>query len=128
MDFSFAGVMSVLGIFDIANYSKWIRNNNFKVDFLSLNHPDCLDPNLIPHQFLQPLLAEFEGCIPPTEFLQLLKTEQTEVGIKLFEQYNYLKQYFFRCNIAPEKINNKFFQNYWTWLIGKVKNENRISI
>jgi len=121
VNFEFLAVMSVLGIFDIANYIKWANKNNFKVVFNSINNPDCLDPKYIPQQFLQPITKQFGDHIPPMLFSDLLKIEQPEVGLKLFEQYNYLTQYFSRTDINPKKINNQFFQDYWNWLTNKVK-------
>jgi sulfatase maturation enzyme AslB (radical SAM superfamily) len=128
VNFKFSAVMSVLGIFDIANYIKWAGKNNFEVVFNSINNPDCLDPKYIPQQFLQPIIEQFGDHTSPVLFSDLFKIEQSEVGLKLFEQYNYLTQYFSRTNTNPEKINNQFFQDYWNWLTNKVKNENSIGI
>jgi len=128
VNFKFSAIISVLGIFDIANYIKWASKNNFEVIFNSINNPDCLDPKYIPQQFLQSIAKQFGDHAPPMLFSDLLKIEQPEVGLKLFEQYNYLTQYFSRTNTNPEKINNQFFQDYWNWLTNKVKNENSIGI
>jgi organic radical activating enzyme len=119
--FEFMAVMSVLGVFDIANYTQWIQQHNYKINFFPINQPDCLDANLVPLQFLQPILLEFGKEPPPEIFSKLFKMDQPEVGLKLFEQYNYLIQYFSRTGIEVEKINNQFFQDYWHWLCDKVK-------
>jgi len=40
------------------------------------------------------------------------------VDIKLFEQYNYLKQYFARTGT---EVTNTVFATYWTWLEERFK-------
>jgi hypothetical protein len=41
------------------------------------------------------------------------------VDLKLFEQYNYLKQYFDRTNV--DYLQNTKFASYWNWLTERYK-------
>ena len=113
VNFKFMPVISVLNVFDLPNYVSWIKQNKFKCDFFTLNNPDCLDAKFVPQRFLQPLVAQFGDNTPPELFSDLIKIERPEVDLKLFEQYNYLKQYFDRTNT---KINDTVFEPYWNWL------------
>jgi organic radical activating enzyme len=123
VDFEFSAVISVLNVFDLPNYVSWIKQNKFKCNFLTLNQPDCLSASFVPQRFLQPLIAQFGNDAPPELFSELIKIEKPEVGLKLFEQYNYLKQYFDRTNT---KVKDTVFEPYWNWL--KERHENSIGI
>ena len=105
-------VVSVLSIFDSRNFFNWAQLNQHKVAWGVLNNPDCLDARLIPDQF--------KHQIDPTglpELVQdILKPSKISVDIKLFEQYNYLTEYFRRTNIDPAQTSNWMFGQYWNWL------------
>ena len=118
VNFRFMSVISVLNVFDLPNYVSWIKQNKFECDFFILNNPDCLDAKFVPQRFLQPLVAQFGDNTPPKLFSDLIKIERSEVGLKLFEQYNYLKQYFDRTST---KIKDTVFEPYWTWLEERFK-------
>ena len=105
-------VVSVLSIFDSQNFLNWAQLNQHKVAWGVLNNPDCLDARLIPDQF--------KHQIDPTglpELVQdILRPSKISVDIKLFEQYNYLTEYFRRTHIDPTQTSNPLFGEYWKWL------------
>ena len=110
----FASVISVTSIFDIANFCKFLESTGYSATFSQLNNPDCLDPIYLPDQFKQQIL---DTQIPlPDLVTEILNTDTKTVDLKLFEQYNYLKQYFTRAGIDPTKTPNALFNQYWTWL------------
>jgi hypothetical protein len=115
--FTFTSVVSVLSIFDIANFYSFIANHGYEVEFYQINNPDCLDPIYLPKQFKQQLL---DTLIPlPSLVVEILNTDTKTIDLKLFEQYNYLKQYFTRAGIDPTTTPNSLFDNYWIWLSNK---------
>ena len=117
INFEFLAVCSVLNFFDLPRYQRWIERNGFFLKQFKLNNPICLDPIWIPDQFVQPILNQL--LILP-EFFQQFKEPQPMVDLKLFEQYNYLSQYFERTNINVNTTNEEFNQ-YWAWLEEKFK-------
>lgn len=122
IQFTIMSVISILSIFDLPNFLKWAKP--YSIIFNKLNNPDCLDPGLLPGHILDKIKNQFEQE-PPGVFLELYNKPQTTVDLKLFEQYNYLYQYFSRVGVRPEEVNNAVFQEYWDWLTHKVNNENR---
>jgi hypothetical protein len=107
--------VSGVSIFDLPNFLSWIDQNQFKATFNTVNNPSCLDPTVVPFEFRQHILNSINTEVPVL-IDQLLNSNQTLDDLKLFEQYNYLKQYFDRTNIDLTKINNPLFQSYWQWL------------
>ena len=103
-------VVSVLNIFDLPNFYNWIGNQ--AVEFLPLNNPDCLDARLIPDQFKQ----QIDPTGLPILIQSILQFSKKSVDIKLFEQYNYLTEYFRRTHIDPTQTSNPLFGEYWKWL------------
>jgi sulfatase maturation enzyme AslB (radical SAM superfamily) len=112
--FNFISVVSVLNIFNIAEYQKWLQSNQYRAMFNRLNNPDCLDPCYLPHEFKQLLIAE---SIPDTA-RQALEHSPKMIDLKQFEQYNYLNQYFQRTGT---KITDHRLATYWEWLQQKFK-------
>lgn len=108
--------VSATSIFDLSNFLHWIDQNQFAVKFTLINNPDCLDPMVVPFEIRQRILDEISIDIPPL-IDQVLNYNQPMVDLKLFEQYNYLTQYFNRTNTDVTKVNNLLFQEYWQWLI-----------
>jgi len=107
-------VVSVISIFDIANFCKFLDQFRFPVTFAQINNPDCLDPIYLPKEFKQRIL---DTDVPLPELaIEILNSDNKKVGLKLFEQYNYLKQYFARTNIDPGTTPNALFNEYWAWL------------
>ena len=51
--FFFLSVVSVLNIFTITEYTKWLDRHGYRALFFLLNNPDCLDPGYLPDQFKQ---------------------------------------------------------------------------
>jgi organic radical activating enzyme len=113
INFGFLSVVSVLSIFDLPKFIKW--SQPYRVAFSKINNPDCLDPIWLPMEILDQIHNQFEQD-PPMIFQELYNTPQSLVDLKLFEQYNYLCQYFSRTGINIEQIDNLLFQQYWTWL------------
>ena len=107
------GVVSVLSVFDLANYCSWAKQHQHPLNLLSLNNPACLSPELIPDHFKQRIdLAEV-----PDHVQELMKVRNSnKIDIKLFEQYNYLTEYFHRAGIEPAQTDNQLFVEYWHWL------------
>lgn len=117
--FKFSSVVSVLGIFDLPNFVAWGKSNQYTMNFLKINAPDCLDPIWLPSHVVDQIAQEFGDVDPPEIFKELHQNPQKMVDLKSFEQYNYLSQYFSRTGIVPADINNVIFQDYWSWISKK---------
>jgi len=115
--FIFTPVISVLSIFDISNFQSFILEHDYEIDFSQINNPDCLDAIYLPVEFKQRLL---DTNVPlPKLAKEILTVQAKSVDLKLFEQYNYLKQYFARTNMDPGTTPNALFNEYWAWLSNK---------
>jgi len=112
IQFDFLPVFSILGIFDLANFVRWSKS--YTVNFSRLYGPDCLQPNLLPTSIIEEICQNFGNQPWPKLLQELYENRKEPLDLKLFEQYNYLKEYFNRTKIVPESINNTVFQNYWT--------------
>jgi len=115
--FIFTPVISVLSIFDIANFHSFILDHDYEIDISQINNPDCLDAIYLPDEFKQRIL---DTDVPlPQLAKEILTVRNKSVDLKLFEQYNYLKQYFVRTNLDPNATPNALFNEYWAWLSDK---------
>ena len=110
--YRFLSVVSVLSIFDSRNFYNWAQIGQHEVSWCVLNNPDCLDARLIPNQFKQ----QIDPTGLPNLVQDILQSSKISVDIKLFEQYNYLTEYFRRTNIDPTQTSNWLFGQYWNWL------------
>jgi hypothetical protein len=124
IDFYLLSTVSILSVFDMPKFIQW--SGPYRVEFNKINNPDCLDPVLLPEHILNQVRDQFEQE-PPMIFQELYKKPQFPIDLKLYEQYNYLCQYFSRTGLDPTQIDNSVFQQYWTWLT-EIQNENRNSI
>lgn len=115
VSYRFNSVISVLSVFDLPNYVRWIEP--YTVNFFKVNNPDCLDPKWLPKWVLEQIAGQFSNH--PLVFSELLTLEQSLIDIKLIEQYNYLTQYFSRTDTDPTTVDNAVFQQYWLWLKNK---------
>jgi sulfatase maturation enzyme AslB (radical SAM superfamily) len=115
--FNFTSVISVLSIFDIADFYSFVTQNRYPTVFSKINNPDCLDPINLPREFKQRILNTQVKL--PDLAKEILTFETETIDLKLFEQYNYLKQYFDRTGIDPTATPNALFNEYWTWLSNK---------
>lgn len=111
----FLSVVSVLSIFDLPGFVSWAKTHHHAVDLLPLNNPDCLDPKLLPDQFKQQI--DPDGL--PVFVQDILQPNHGPVDLKLFEQYNYLLEYFNRTQIDPMATSNVLFGQYWDFLSKK---------
>lgn len=105
-------VVSALSLFDLANFVSWCNANSHGYSLLPLNNPDCLDPKLVPHQFRK--LVQCDTL--PKHVCDIVNYTGPTVDVKLFEQYNYLNQYFTRTKIDPTQTSNSAWAMYWQWL------------
>lgn len=112
--FRFTSVLSILSIFDIVNFCKFLDRTGYSTTFSQLNNPDCLDAIYLPKEFKQKILDS--DTLLPDIVTEILNSNNKTVDLKLFEQYNYLKQYFARAGINPATTPNTLFNEYWTWL------------
>jgi len=128
VDYGFLSVVSVLSIFDLAQFVNW--SGDSKICFTKINNPDCLHPKHLPVAIKQQILSSVQGTTVPNFILEMLASTDLQVDLKLFEQYNYLTQYFQRVGIVPQAVDNILFQQYWNWLENFIKAnyENRGSI
>ena len=117
VEFAFLSVISVLSIFDIGNFYSWTTSNQYQTTFDKINNPDCLDPLHLSTEFKQKILNSSSHL--PESVVEILCDTQEPVDLKLFEQYNYLNQYFSRSNIDPNNTGNQLFGEYWNWLSNK---------
>jgi sulfatase maturation enzyme AslB (radical SAM superfamily) len=112
VSYNFLSVVSVLNIFDFPNFFSWTKLNQHIVECRPLNNPDCLDAQLIPNQFKH----QIDPAGLPDWVQDILKPSNILVDIKLFEQYNYLTEYFRRTHTDPAQTSNQLFGQYWNWL------------
>ena len=128
VDYGFLSVVSVLSLFDLDRFVNWIEDSN--VRFIKINNPDCLHPKYLPVAIKQQILSRIQGLDVPKFIPEMLANTDSLVDLKLFEQYNYLTQYFQRVGIVPRTVNNTLFQEYWNWLENFItaKYENRNSV
>jgi sulfatase maturation enzyme AslB (radical SAM superfamily) len=121
VNFGFFSVLSVLSVFDLKNFLHWISDNQFRMHMYPLNNPDCLEVQTVPMEIRQEILKSI-GTFAPSQLIQeSLSDNRVTVDLKLFEQYNYLIQYFQRTNIDPLQINNVEFKKYWKSLQERFK-------
>ena len=113
----FYTVLSVLNIFDISRYLKWNQGQDQYWNVLS--NPICLDVSSIPVVWRTRIWETLES--PPKIIEDQLLSKTEPVDILLFEQYNYLIQYFQRVGIEPAKLDNQLFVEYWLFLESKFK-------
>lgn len=113
-------VISVLNIFDLPNFLPWLDKHRIQQTLIPLNNPDCLSIDWIPKEFKQTIWNKIKHLPNSNKLESYLLTPDSVVDLKLFEQYNYLHQYFTRINIKPGKINNEDFRSYWSWLEQRV--------
>jgi organic radical activating enzyme len=121
IDFELLSVLSVLSVFDLKNYLQWIHKNQFKMQMYSLTNPDCLEVQTVPLSTRQEILNSIELFEPTRVIRESLLDDKVVVDLKLFEQYNYLIQYFQQTNINPLEITSAEFKKYWTNLENKFK-------
>jgi organic radical activating enzyme len=118
----FLSTVSATSIFDLPNFLAWIHDNQYSSNFYLLNSPNCLNPEVVPIEIRQNILKNIKTEIPPLISNILNHQSSTSmVDLRLFEQYNYLVQYFDRTNTDLTKINNPLFQEYWQWLTEQFK-------
>lgn len=117
--YNFLSVISVLSLFDLHRFVKWI--NGRKTHFSTVTNPDCLNPMYLPPFIKRQILSNISEFNLPKFVTDGLVNEDLSVDLKLFEQYNYLKQYFQRVNINPALVDNVLFLEHWSWLEEKFK-------
>jgi organic radical activating enzyme len=118
--FKLMSVVSALNIFDLHNFLPWIQDNRYCIDgFYRVNNPPPLDPAVVPAEFRSQVFDLIDKNLLPEHVGVILQEPDSLVDLKLREQYNYLKQYFERTAIDPNKVDNKLFVDYWTWLTWK---------
>ena len=110
----FLSVVSILNIFSIGQYQTWLDQRGYRSNFFRIQNPDCLDPCYLPEQFKQIVQAHNL----PISARDSLNHLPGMVDLKLFEQYNYLTQYFQRTNT---QITDPVLAKYWAWLTEKFK-------
>ena len=115
IDYYFSSVISVLSIFDLVNFLPWIDQTGHRARFNMINNPDCLSSEHIPIEFRTKILNQLQSVVPDI-VKEALQKDNTVVDLKLFEQYNYLRQYFERNQIDPGSVSNNYFAEYWNWL------------
>jgi organic radical activating enzyme len=118
----FLATVSATSIFDLPNFLAWIHDNQYSSKFYLLNNPDCLNPEVVPIEVRQNILKNIKTEVP--SLISTILNHQSSksmVDLKLFEQYNYLTQYFDRTNTDLTKVDNPMFQQYWQWLTEKFK-------
>lgn len=107
--FSFLSVISILNIFSVSHYQNWLDQRGYQALFSRLNNPDCLDICYLPEKFKNQIWNESL----PDPVKQALNRQPTALDLKLFEQYNYLNQYFQRTDT---EITDPNLAKYWSWL------------
>lgn len=113
--FKFSSTVSAVSIFDLPNYLEWVNRNQFQAKFFRLNNPNCLDPELVPLEFRKNILDDI-SVEPPKLVQDILMIDAPLNDIKLYEQYNYISQYFERIQPSGLSVSNNNFNQYWNWL------------
>jgi len=117
IDFKFSPTVSALSIFDLPEFLQWNQKNNFPIPkFFRIHNPLTLDPVVVPFEFRSQILESTDPNLLPENVQKILTEPTPAVDLKLFEQYNYLEQYFARTGIDPDRITNDLFVQYWNWL------------
>ena len=117
IEYQFLSVLSVLNIFDLARYLQWTDHSRQQWNVLS--NPKCLDVTSIPRAWREKI---WNGLISPPKVVEdQLLAESEPIDILLFEQYNYMLQYFQRVGINPMTLPNQLFVEYWAFLERKFK-------
>lgn len=110
--YQFISVISVLNVFDLPNLMTWAQHQPGNFKWLVCRNPACLSAELLPDRFKQ----QIDTTNLPAIAGQLLQPNPNPVDFKLFEQYNYLNQYFLRTQIDPGTTANTQWNQYWQWL------------
>lgn len=119
-DIKFLSTVSATSIFDLKNFVPWIKQFGKLTIHTKINNPNCLNINVVPSQFRNQILDTVENTdLAPEVQAWLLEPNDTAIDLKLFEQYNYLTQYFFRSNTDPVSVDNLLWVDYWRWLTAK---------
>jgi organic radical activating enzyme len=114
-------VVSVLSVFDLPNFLSWTQAKQFDQVFRKLFNPDCLDPTLIPREFRQQIWNKIESTHVPNIIKEILLSDTVKDPLLLYEQYQYLSQYFQRNDLDPDTWDNELFGQYWSWLTQNYK-------
>lgn len=114
--FKFKCVISVLNMFDLENFILWLTQNNFDVEYGKINNPLCLSPEYLPKEFRLTIWQKIQNLEVPVVVQEVLTQPNDVVDLKLFEQYNYLNQYFIRSGTDPFSTDNALFIEYWSRL------------
>lgn len=122
INFHFNSVISVISIFDLKNFLQYVNLTGAVTKFVNLNNPDCLSPMYLPIEFKNKIRQAIVGTEIP-DILQKILDNNSQNQLKLFEQYNYLDQYFHRAGIDPVNNSNELFAEYWFWLMNFAKNK-----
>lgn len=114
--YKFLTVISVLNVFDLADFTHWANAHEHDLHLSTINNPACLSPAILPDHWKSQITA---AKIPPMA-QDVLATTVPQLDLRLREQYNYLKQYFDRTGTQPENTDSKFVP-YWQWLQERFK-------
>lgn len=114
----FLSTVSATSIFDLPRFLEWTQQRD--ITFNTLNNPGCLNPEIVPNQFRADILNQIQVAVPDV-IARILNYDQPEVDFKLYEQYNYLTQYFDRTETDIGTVKDSLFANYWKWLTEKFK-------
>jgi len=119
--FKVMNTVSILNIFDLENFILWVSKKNLAAGYNKINNPICLSLEYLPKEFRLKIWQRIQHLEVPTFIRELLENPDDVVDLKLFEQYNYLNQYFTRSGNNPFSTDNALFIEYWTWLKEKYK-------
>lgn len=118
---NFNSIISVLSIFDLPNFMSWINTVELPIFFNRLQNPICLETSLVPQHFRQRILESIDSAQIPSVLQEILQEPHEQNHARLFEQLQYLEQYFQRNDLDPTNCGNALFEEYWTWLTKNYK-------
>lgn len=121
IDCVFTPVVSVLSVFGINDFINWYKEHEYPVRFSQIQNPDCLSVLSIPAEFREKIWNTIKHNGVGDFVTQLLTSTGQVNNLVLFEQYNYINQYFERAGIDPLTIDNKLLLDYLSFLEGKFK-------
>ena len=110
--FDFMPVANALAVFDLHNFVPWMQSQNIPYNFNPLSNPGALFINRLPTSIRQQILAMNQNNILPDHLIwDLTAPEQPKV--LMYEQYQYLTQYFERTKLDISSVNNGLFLEWW---------------
>lgn len=110
--FDFMPVANALAVFDLHNFIPWMQDQHIPYNFNPLSNPGALFINRLPFDIRQQLLDMNQNNSLPEHLVWDLTAPESS-KVLMYEQYQYLLQYFKRTNLDIYNIDNVLFLQWW---------------